>query len=73
MKRGTRAALVGPVLLALAALPFIQRGAASKAAGRSGGACCPLIQALDEMSLVTRTNTAVPPAATNPAPATNHP
>jgi hypothetical protein len=71
MKRGPQIALVGFVLLGLAALSSVKRGAAPKDAGNNGGACCPLIQSLNKMSLATGTNAPVVP--TNKEPLTSHP
>ena len=67
MKRDTQIALVGFVLLALAALSSVKRSAASK------GACCPLMQSLNHMSLAAGTNAPVRIVPTNKEPFTNHP
>jgi hypothetical protein len=73
MKRGSQIALVGFVLLALAALSSVKRGAAPKDAGTNGGACCPLIQSLNQMSLATGTNAPGHIVPANKEPLTNHP
>ena len=72
MKRGTQIALVGFVLLALTALSSVKRGAATKDGGNNGGACCPLIQSLNQMSFATGTNAPGAIVPTNQQPATNH-
>jgi len=72
MKKGTQIALVGLVLLTLVALSSVRRGAASKGDGENRGACCPLIQSLNQMSLTIGTNAPVPIAPTNREPLTNH-
>ena len=72
MKRSTQIALVGLVLLALAALSSVKRGSAPKSSGDNRGACCPLIQTLNQMSLTTGTNAPVAVVPTNQQPATNH-
>jgi hypothetical protein len=73
MKRDTQIALVGFVLLALAALSSVKRSAASKGGGNDRGACCPLMQSLNRMSLATGTNAPVLIVSTNKEPFTNHP
>lgn len=71
MKRGTQIALIGLVLPAFAALSSVKRRAAPKDAGSNGGACCPLIQSLNQMSLATRTNAPVLNVPTNQEPLTH--
>ena len=73
MKRRTQIALVGLVLLAFAALSSVKRGAATKDGGTSRGACCPLMQSLNQMSLATGSNVPVLIVPTNKEPSTNHP
>jgi hypothetical protein len=73
MKRGTQLALVGFVLLALAALSSVKRGAATKDGDNNGGACCPLIQSLNQMSLANGTNAPGLIVSTNKERSTNHP
>jgi hypothetical protein len=73
MRRGAQVSLVGFVLLGLAALSFVKRGAAPKETGNNGGACCPLIQSLNQMSLAAGTNVSVLNVATNSHPAIDHP
>ena len=72
MKKDTQIALAVIVLLALAALSSVKRGAAPKGSGGNRGACCPLINSLNQMSLVRETNAPVPIFLTNKQPATNH-
>ncbi len=72
MKRNTQVVLVGFVLLALAALSSVKRGAAPTNAGNNSGACCPLIQSPDQMSLATGTNAPVLNVPTNKEPLTQH-
>ena len=72
MKRGTQIALVGLVLLALAALSSVKRGAAPKDGGNNRGACCPLMQSLNQMSLATGTNAPGLIVSTNKEAFTNH-
>lgn len=73
MKRSTQIALAGLLLLALAALSSIKRGAALQKGDGVRGACCPLVQSLNEMSLTTSTNRPGFVDVTNSHPATNHP
>lgn len=71
MKRSTQIALVGFVLLALAALSSVKRGAATKDGGNNRGACCPMIQSFNQMSLATGSNAPVLLVPTNKEPVTN--
>lgn len=73
MKRGTQSALVGVVLLALAALSSVNRGRASKESDGNGAACCPLVRTFNQMSLATRTNGPVLIVLTNKEALTNQP
>ena len=73
MRRGTQIALVGLVLLAFAALPSLKQRSAPGRAESSRGACCPLIQSLNDMSPAIGTNAPVPLVLTNKQPATNYP
>jgi hypothetical protein len=72
MKKDTQIALAVIVLLALAALSSVKRGAAPKGSGGNRGACCPLIQSLNQMSLSAGTNAPVPVVSTNKQSAINH-
>ncbi len=73
MKRSTQIAIAGLVLLALAALSSVKRGGAVQKGDQARGACCPLVQSLNEMSLTTSTNLPGVMGATNMHPATSHP
>jgi hypothetical protein len=73
MKRSTQIALAGLVLVALAALPSVKRGATLQKGDGVRGACCPLVQSLNEMSLKTSTNKSGFVEATNSHPAIDHP
>ncbi len=73
MKRSTQIAIAGLVLLALAALSSVKRGGAVQKGDKARGACCPLVQSLNQMSLATSTNRPGSIHATNSHPATNHP
>ncbi len=73
MKRGTQIALIGLVLLAFAALSSVKRGALTKDGGNHRGACCPLMQSLNQMSLATGTNVPDLLVPTNKEAFTNHP
>ncbi len=64
MKRSTQIGLGALLLLALAALSSVKRGAALHKSDGARDACCPLVQSLNDMSLTTSTNS---------HPATNHP
>jgi hypothetical protein len=65
--------MAGLLLLALAALSSVKRGAALQRGDVVRGACCPLVQSLNEMSLTTSTNKPGFVDATNSHPATDHP
>jgi hypothetical protein len=56
MKPRTKIVLVGVLLLTVVALSSIRRGARPDSAGRSRGACCPFMPALDGMPLPSITN-----------------
>ena len=73
MKKGTQIALVGFVLLAFAALSSVKRGAATKDGGNNRGACCPLMQSLNQKSFATGTNAPGLIVSTNKEAFTNHP
>ena len=73
MKRSTRIAQVGLLLLAFAALSSVQRGSAPKSSGDNRGACCPLMQSLNQKSFATGTNAPGLIVSTNKEAFTNHP
>jgi hypothetical protein len=73
MKRGTQIALVGLALLALAALSSAKRGAAPRDGGNNRGACCPLMQSLNQMTSATGTNAPGLIVPTNKEPSINRP
>lgn len=69
MTRRTQIALTGMALLALGALSSLKKGAPSKKAPGNGGACCPLPQSLDQISLADGTNGKRVSIGTNSHPA----
>ena len=73
MKRRTETVLVGAVLVAFVAFSSLRRGAGSQKDDGRCGACCPLVQAMEEMSRTAGTNRALSVVGTNAQTAANRP
>jgi hypothetical protein len=71
MKPGAKVVLVGALLIVLATLSSMTRGAGSDAAWRNRGACCPFMGAPDTLPLPSVTNGTTINCKTSTPAATN--
>jgi hypothetical protein len=70
MKPRTKIVLVGALLIALAALSAMKRGARSNSDAPNAGACCPFALAPGLLPMLSGTNPSAINASTNSSPAT---